>query len=74
MEMHLWFWVYIYALTKIRFQNMKKIPNNRAYINILYVRTTKYRRKPIFLVLCVKKVKIMSRVNPYFSMNFCLFT
>jgi hypothetical protein len=49
---------------------MKKNPNNRAYINILYVRTTKSRRKPIFLVLYVKKVKIISRVNPYFSMNF----
>jgi hypothetical protein len=35
------------------------------------VRTTKFRGKPIFLVLCVKKDKIMSHVKPYFSTEFC---
>jgi hypothetical protein len=37
------------------------------------MRMLKFRSKPLFLVLYVKKYKIMSRVNPYFSTKFYLF-
>jgi hypothetical protein len=40
-----------------------------AYGFSLYMGITKFRGKPIVLVLYIKK---MSRVNPYFSTKFCL--
>jgi hypothetical protein len=44
----------------------------RAYISTFYMRTIKFRGKPTFLVLCVKKTKHVT-YKPLFSTEFYLF-
>jgi hypothetical protein len=68
-----WSGVHMLPLTKKHNFKYENIPNkNFAHSSGYSMCTTKFHGKSIFLVLCVKKDKIMSHVNPYFSINFFL--